>query len=288
MYEGYGVGSVFDLINDIITAITLLGYSILKFIYSYFSEIDYNSIGYDIITKYSIMKQNVVKTYNDNVDKNSMVHLTLEYSCYFIEYVKSLFFDYRIEPFNNNWISISYVDQDESDKKTLSFIFEETYDELDTIHFFKNSIDIVDYCDDFKDWYNTAKTILINEKKVYDCLISMRFDDKYIYKVCDSETEPFKTLPSELSNVKFLSVGYTHPEINNSILIDIDKNAYLVGNELLSCTFVKRALKYSSNVKNFDTDYILKIMDNNLNIFELKSNEYIILEKDTYKIIEKQ
>ena len=288
MYDGHGVAPVFHLINDIITAITLIGYSILKFIYSYFSEIDYNSIGYDIITKYSIMKQNIVKTYNNNVDKNSIMNLTLEYSCYFVEYVKSLFFDYRIEPFNNNWISISYVDQDEGGKKTLSFIFEETYDELDTIHFFKNSIDIVDYCDDFKDWYNTAKTILIKEKKVYDCLISMRLDDKYIYKVCDIESEPFETLPSELSNVKFLSIGYIHPELKNQIVIDIDKNAYLVGNELLSCTFVKRALEYSSNVKNFDTDYVLKIMDNNLNIFELKSNEYIIIEKDTYKIIEKQ
>ena len=288
MYDGHGVGPVFHLINDIITAITLIGYSILKFIYSYFSEIDYNSIGYNIITKYSIMKQNIVKTYNNNVDKNSIMNLTLEYSCYLVEYVKSLFFDYRIEPFNNNWISISYVDQDESAKKTLSFIFEETYDELDTIHFFKNSIDIVEYCDDFKDWYNTAKTILIKEKKVYDCLISMRVDDKYIYKVCDTESEPFNTLPSELSNVKFLSIGYIHPEVKNPIVIDIDKNAYLVGNELLSCTFVKRALEYSCNVKHFDTDYILTIMDNKLNIFELKSNEYIIIEKDTYKIIEKQ
>jgi hypothetical protein len=288
MYDGNSIGSVFDLINDIITAITLIGYSILKFIYSYFSEIDYNSIGYDIITKYSIMKQNIVKTYNNNVDKNSIMNLTLEYSCYFVEYVKSLFFDYRIEPFNNNWISISYVDQDEISKNTLSFIFEETYDELDSIHFFKNSIDIVEYCDDFKDWYNTAKTILIKEKKVYDCLISMRVDDKYIYKVCDTESEAFETLPCELSNVKFLSIGYTHPELKNQIVIEIDKNAYLVGNELLSCTFVKRALEYSSNVKNFDTDYVLTIMDNDLNIFELKSNEYIIIEKDTYKIIQKK
>jgi hypothetical protein len=288
MHDGYGVGLVFDLINDIISTIVLFGSTILKNIHTYFSEIDYNSIGYDIITKYSIMKQNIVKTYNNNVDKNSIMNLTLEYSLYFIEYVKSFIYDYRVEPFNNNWISISYVDQDEISKNTLSFIFEETYDELDSIHFFKNSIDIVEYCDDFKDWYNTAKTILIKEKKVYDCLISMRVDDKYIYKVCDTESEAFETLPCELSNVKFLSIGYTHPELKNQIVIEIDKNAYLVGNELLSCTFVKRALEYSSNVKNFDTDYVLTIMDNDLKTFELKSNEYIIIEKDTYKIIQKK
>jgi len=168
----------------------------------------------------------------------------------------------------------------------LSFTFDETYDEIDSIYFFKNNIDI-DYCSDFKEWYNTAKTILLKDRKVYDCLISMRMDDKYIYKVCDMESDSYDKLPCELSKVKFLSIEYIHPEVKNPIVIEIDKNAYLVGNELLSCTFVKRALEYSFNVKNFNTEYVLNIMDNNLKTFELKSNEFIILEKDSYKIIKR-
>jgi hypothetical protein len=208
---------------------------------------------------------------------------------YFIEYVKSFIFDYRVEPFNNNWISISYVDQTENDKKTLSFIFDETYDQLDTIHFFKDNIDIdKQYSIDFKEWYYTAKAILLKDRKVYDCLISMRIENKYIYKVCNIEEEPFDELPFELSKVKFLSIEYTHPELDKPIVIEVDKNAYLIGNEILSCTFVKRALEYSCNIKNFDTDYVLKIMDNDLKTFELKSNEYIKLEKDSYKIIQKK
>jgi len=233
------------------------------------------------------MKQTVVSTYNNNIDKNSILNISLEYSLYFIEYVKSFIYDYRVEPFNNNWISISYVDQTENDKKTLSFIFDETYDQLDTIHFFKDNI-VNDYCDDFNAWYNTAKAILLKDRKVFDCLISMRIENKYIYKVCNIEEDPFDELPFELSKVKFLSIEYTHPELQKSIVIEVDKNAYLIGNEILSCTFVKRALEYSCNIKNFDTDYVLKIMDNDLKTFELKSNEYIKLEKDSYKIIQKK
>ena len=287
MHDGYGVGLVFDLINDIISTIVLFGSTILKNIHTYLSEIDYNSIGFDIINKYSTMKQTVVSTYNNNIDKNSILNISLEYSLYFIEYVKSFIYDYRVEPFNNNWISISYVDQTENDKKTLSFIFDETYDQLDTIHFFKDNI-VNDYCDDFNAWYNTAKAILLKDRKVFDCLISMRIENKYIYKVCNIEEEAFDELPFELSKVKFLSIEYTHPELDKPIVIEVDKNAYLIGNEILSCTFVKRALEYSCNIKNFDTDYVLKIMDNDLKTFELKSNEYIKLEKDSYKIIQKK
>ena len=286
MYSGYGIGSVFDLINEILNFISLLVYSIFKFIYSFVTDIDYNLVSLDIVTTYSKMKQDVVSVYNKNFDKNSFVNTTLEYVCYCIEQLKSIALGYRIEPFNNNWVSISYVDQSEIDKVNLSFTFDETYDEIDSIYFFKNNIDI-DYCSNFEEWYNTAKTILLKDRKVYDCLISMRMDDKYIYKVCDIESDSYDKLPCELSKVKFLSIEYILPEVKNPIVIEIDKNAYLVGNELLSCTFVKRALEYSFNVKNFDTEYVLNIMDNNLKTFELKSNEFIILEKDSYKIIKR-
>jgi len=287
MYSGYGVGSVFDLINEILNFISLLVYSIFKFIYSFVTDIDYNLVSLDIVTTYSKMKQDVVSVYNNNFDKNSFVNKTLEYSCYCIEQLKSFVLGYRIEPFNNNWVSISYIDQTEYDKVNLSFTFDETYDEIDNIRFFENN-NVVDYFTEFQDWYNTAKTILLKDKKVYDCLISMRMDDKYIYKVCDMDSDSYDVLPCELSKVKFLSIEYTHPEVLKPIILEIDKNAYLVGNEILSCTFVKRALEYSCNIKNFDTDYVLKIMDNDLKTFELKSNEYIKLEKDSYKIIQKK
>jgi hypothetical protein len=288
MYAGYGVGSVFDVMNDFLNTISLLLYCVFKYIYSYLSEIDYNAIAFDIITTYSTMKENIVTVYRKNIDKDSPINISLEYMCYCIEYLKSFVLNYRIEPFNNNWVSISYIDQSEYDKNTLSFTFDETYDEIDNIYFFKDSFEYDnDYTGNFKEWYNTAKIILLKDKKVYDCLISMRMNDTYIYKVCDMDSNSFDKLPCEPSKVKFLSIDYIHPEVKNPIPIHIDNSAYLVGNEILSCTFVKRALEYSFNVKNFDADYELRIMDNDLNVIRLKSNEYIVLEKNTYKIIQK-
>ena len=67
----------------------------------------------------------------------------------------------------------------------------------------------------------------------------------------------------------------------------MDRNAYVVGNEILSSTFVKRALEYMNDRKSFDMSYSLKIMDNNLDNVVLKSDEYIVLERDSYKIIKK-
>ena len=53
MHDGYGVGLVFDLINDIISTIVLFGSTILKNIHTYLSDIDYNIIGFDMPTKFN-------------------------------------------------------------------------------------------------------------------------------------------------------------------------------------------------------------------------------------------
>ena len=53
MYSGYSVGSSFDLINDIINNISIILDCIVKFIYSYFNDIEYISISFDIVTRYS-------------------------------------------------------------------------------------------------------------------------------------------------------------------------------------------------------------------------------------------
>lgn len=286
MHEGFGVGSLFQAFNEIVSSLFMIAYWLFKYIYSYLEEIDYTTIYLDIITNYSRMKETVVTLYNDNIDKDSVVHLTLQYGLYCIEYIKSFVLGNRIEPFNNNWISVSYIDQTDYHKQTLSFSFDETYDVLDTLYFFKDNVEI-DYDDYFKEWFKTAKNVLFGDKHVYDCLVSMRLDNKYIYKVCDKDAEAFDVLPSEMCDFKFLSISYFHHELKTPIGIDIDNSAYLVGNEILSSTFVKRQLEYTFNTKSFDTDYVLKIMDDNLNVIELKSNEFIVLEKDKYKIVTK-
>jgi hypothetical protein len=87
------------------------------------------------------------------------------------------------------------------------------------------------------------------------------------------------------SKVRFLNVSYTNPNMSNEILLEIPYNMFFVGNHLLSAVFVLRMLEYTvgSNV-TFDTNYKLKIMDSNIQYFEMDSNEYLELEIDTYKL----
>jgi hypothetical protein len=125
------------------------------------------------------------------------------------------------------------------------------------------------------------------DKKIEESLLTMKTGDTYIYKLCTRENKCCLELPNELSKIKFLNIEYCHPENEKSITIDIDKNGYLVGNEILSSTFVKRCLEYMNDRKSFDMNYTLKIMDNNLDSIVLKSDEYIVLEYNSYKIMKK-
>ena len=103
----------------------------------------------------------------------------------------------------------------------------------------------------------------------------------------------YRTLPAGLtenklfaltkSNVKFLSIIYMHPSIENAIHIDIPKNALICGNEILSSVFVLRYLEYQSMpYGQFDLDYTIYIIDNHVNQLQIKSNQYIVLLENKY------
>ena len=82
---------------------------------------------------------------------------------------------------------------------------------------------------------------------------------------------------------RFITVQYIKKDI--SITLDIIKSMYMVDNILFTPAFVLRCLLYQEEQFEFDMDYKLKIIDQNINMFELGSNQYILLEKDTYKIL---
>ena len=89
-----------------------------------------------------------------------------------------------------------------------------------------------------------------------------------------------------LSNVRLLAVNYTHPDMKNSISIELPNEMYVQNNELLSFIFVLRYLKqlpfYVKYV--FDRRYVLTIMDDNIQQFQLYPHQYIILGKNSYVI----
>jgi hypothetical protein len=92
----------------------------------------------------------------------------------------------------------------------------------------------------------------------------------------------------EKSNIDFILVEYGHPKMKGLLQIQLPDSVYMVGNEILSKSFVLRHLDHSCipNTWYFDEDYIVRIIDHNADSLEIRSHQYIVLEKDGYKVME--
>jgi hypothetical protein len=257
--------------------------------YEFIKNYDYEGLGLKIAFYYGMAKQFAIETYATHCKKGGLIDVASEQFMYFMKCAHAAIFVYRIEPFEPEWISVSCIFQTELDKASLNYSFNENYEQcpvFDT-NGKESTIQTDSRLKSFTQWFYTTQHVMKQEKILEECLITMKNNNKYIYKICNLENECFSELPKELSKVKFLNIEYVHPENQSSITIQLDRNSYLVGNEILSPTFVKRQLEYMNSSKNFDMTYVLKIMDNNLNNVELKSDEYIVLDKMEYKVVNK-
>jgi hypothetical protein len=90
------------------------------------------------------------------------------------------------------------------------------------------------------------------------------------------------------SSVRFLTVEYCHPRMKTTLLLNLEREYYLEGNHLFSAAFICRTLKYQYSAKDyyFDTNYTLKLMDNDINMTELVCGQYVVLEKEGFRVAE--
>ena len=89
----------------------------------------------------------------------------------------------------------------------------------------------------------------------------------------------------EKSDVKFLSIEYLNPDMKEPISFILNKHLFQIGNEILSKTFVLRYLQYQTEHYVYANDYTVTVIDDNVNQFTLNSKQYILLDKNEYKII---
>jgi hypothetical protein len=93
---------------------------------------------------------------------------------------------------------------------------------------------------------------------------------------------PITNFSREPSKVRFVSIEYLHPELEEAIEIKLDDNWFIVGNELFTPAFVLRTLEYQSKCFFFDKEYKVRVMDSEYSVIEFNADSYIVLEKDTY------
>jgi len=122
----------------------------------------------------------------------------------------------------------------------------------------------------------------------YIPVVITKWQGKYSCHVCSSPQNREKNpivIVGDSSEVEFLFIEYHHPEMTSPLLLNIPKAMMMVGNEVLSSVFVLKLLEQIPSNFVFDNKYFLKLMDGDINVFELHANQYIILGRDKYTIV---
>lgn len=187
---------------------------------------------------------------------------------YMTKNVHRIFANYRFEPELSPWISITWLN---------------SYNDVAEEYFDFSKDELID--DDTMNIYYNAAIEESKEKSLngLDGIIIMRHGDTTRCNMIDKYDE--KNV-YEQSNVKFLAIEYKHSTMTEGLIIELDRSWFLCGNQLLSTVFVRRYLDYQPAPFYFDGKYNIVLIDDNMNITKIDQSQYIVLEKDSYRIID--
>tara|TARA_B110000285_G_scaffold231990_1_gene302004 strand:- start:5129 stop:5995 length:867 start_codon:yes stop_codon:yes gene_type:complete len=254
-------------------------------------DVDYTSLGTNLFMRYIEIKikLNTFCKYlytNYDIVKNSV-----DITSYNIEYQKARYNKHRIEPFEEYWICVSMLLNNNKDKFSGN---EDIY--LENYQFIKPHLtpDISQ-----KEYYNecltyfteTASSIASCDKQVLETMVTMRIGNNTFNKSFNKGTiinQDESNYCNTLSKVSFLSIEYTHPKMDKKIVINIPKSMYFANNNILSALFIKRYLEYQYEPYIFDNKYTLNLMDNNVKMFSMKYTDSIVLSENTYQVVKNE
>jgi hypothetical protein len=238
------------------------------------------AVGFSLLMAYSSCVEKIKDVYNEH----PLVKQVTDELLYYAKYAKSLYFKNRIEPKQSPWISTSLS---HTNQRTESIDFVEHYYMFDDterpITIAERSIakKYEEVCDasipmstDF-DFINEILTILHTSGQYLTYFVSEDKQDK----------QRHIRLPATPSKVSFLSVEYMHPDMDQSIPLEIDAGYMITNNVLFSPLFVHRCLVYQTAPFHFDLDYTLRIVDSDINIIDIKSNQHILLNEKDYTLV---
>ena len=252
---------------------------------------DVQMMGSRILYQYSKASVQWQKYWTATSQKYWVVGFAISSVQYAQRLVYSKWANVRIEPFSEQWMSTCVLSRDLS---KISVVINDE-DERQVNHgcyFYEKYVGNGEWPRDrAQDLFESECNIRAVFAGIEDLeiLMLMKSGGLYLSRVIYLLGQDDCSLDLHLlwtpSSVRFLSVEYHHPSIDKPVPIEIDRGFYLEGNHLLSAAFVKRCLEYNSKDCVFDMNYTLKIMDGNINTIDLKSDEYVVLDGDNYKII---
>ena len=196
----------------------------------YIIKYDYKSLAFRAFILYGTCMNNIEISYRRLYNKNKWFR-DFDYTVkYAVKYAIATSLLYRIDPFYNNWYSNVYIE--------------------------RTSIQQYILCEKIMAISNLSDIENIDSPNFLDPIIIGKFlkDDEstfyYCRRVFESEPKPIDNTSN--SSTRFISVEYSNPWMNNSIEINLDKEWFIDGNEILGPSFIFRLLEYQS--KNFVFD----------------------------------
>lgn len=223
------------------------------------------------------IKQKAKILYNSHPNVRTVV----DNSLYGARYLLAIANNQKIEPMNSNWICNTFLMVRDPNR----FVGDPYYF-LDMYEFLKTN-------DSLAETYSGAslsmESIISSSNIIQEGMVTMKNGNQYknnvYFKNKKLTTNNLLEVSNEPLKYSFLTIKYTHPIMKDHIFIDLDKGYYYADNEILSPLFVKRHLDHQSANYYFDMEYVIEIIDNNVESLQLKSNQYILLNETTYTVM---
>jgi hypothetical protein len=247
----------------------------------FIKSIDWEGICYKgfmvYITIATHTKNIAIHLYNNYPEVKRLV----DFSLYSVKYVNSKVNKSRIEPWNDNWVRTSFLlKNNDTFFNGDKYIYMENYEYLNTdTNDNYSPKDMIQNGFDY--FYKIIESMCKTNDNIIQTMITMRKDNKYSMSICyDNHNNPpsFKAPFKEVSN-PFISIEYSNAENTNKLVIE-PQHCWFVGNSMLSSIHVRQILEYQEEKFDFDLDYILNVIDVDMNMYTIKNHQYIYINED--------
>ena len=240
------------------------------------------------VITYSYAVNYAYNAYKNVYDNNILFSTIMDDIAYDARRINSYVYNYKIEPKRSMWISFHFAIPHprlvvSRDKYTLFELYYD-YDYLNDSVVMHRSMNEQIVKMRYHDYYNELAQNRVTSN-AYGLIL--KIDNKYISRVCNASTTESSDLRMDCksTNIRFISISYSHPRMANPIFITLNPGMYIVGNQILSDSFILRELNYQSEAFIFDMNYEVNIIDGNIYMFQLKSGEYIEFTSETKYVV---
>jgi len=248
-------------------------------------HLDYNNIATKIFLSYVETKVRLNRCGNYLYANNTNIQYVYDWGEYGIRYTRAFINNCKIEPKEDYWISLSIMFKNNDTYIINSSSILEDYKLIKAPQTSSDPINN-EHC--LKYFCETAKSIAETSDHIDETMITLKLPNSTLTRTFkpvnninnNNDTEYSKTK----SSVSLLSVVYSHPRMEEKIVMDLPPEYFYVNNEILSPLFIKRYLEYQPNTYIFDDTYTISIMDNMINMISLTSKNSILLKESTYTV----